>query len=78
MNRINTGMLYSRLIAKRTKDSFKSWLHSEKGSGEIIAMVLVIGVVIVLGVMFSGKIKEFFESIWNSLVEGGGAEGIKN
>lgn len=75
MNKLNTSLLYGKLVAKRTRDSINSWLHSEKGSGEIIAMVLIIGVVIVLGVMFSGKIKDFFGSIWDSLVDNGKAEG---
>lgn len=68
MNKLNTSLLYGKLVAKRTRDSINSWLHSEKGSGEIIAMVLIIGVVIVLGVLFSGNIKTFFNNIWDSLV----------
>lgn len=75
LNKVNTGLFYAQLFTKDVKQRAKKFITSEKGSGEIIAMVLIIGVVLVLGIAFSNQIKEFFEGIWESLI-GGNADDV--
>lgn len=74
LNKVNTGLFYAQLFTKDVKQRAKTFITSEKGSGEIIAMVLIIGVVLVLGIAFSNQIKEFFGDIWESLIGGNADE----
>lgn len=76
MKNVMTGLLFAQVSAKKGLSSMKAktkeFFHSETGSGEVIAMVLIVGVVLVLGLMFSTQIKEFFTNLWDSLVGSGG------
>lgn len=44
--------------------------EEEKGSSEVIALVVIIGIVLILGFIFKDEILKLFQSLWNNLVAG--------
>ena len=58
-----------------TKNGVRRFFTEEKGGAEIIATVVVIGIVLVIAFLFRDALKALFISLWNGLVvkESGGA-----
>lgn len=58
----------------KTKLSLQRAMHylfeEEKGSSEVIALVVIIGIVLILGFIFKDEILKLFQSLWNKLVAG--------
>lgn len=68
---MNAAIIQLQFSAKRF---FNHLFREEKGGSEIIALVVIIGIVITLAFVFRKQIGDLFASLWNSMVKGG-AEG---
>lgn len=58
----------------KAKLSFQRAMHylleEEKGSSEVIALVVIIGIVLIIGFIFKDAILDLFQNLWNKLVAG--------
>lgn len=60
-----------------TKCKIKDFMKKEKGSAEIIAMVLIIAIVLVLAGIFWNKLQTFFNTLWDKVVGKDPSDNIK-
>lgn len=61
------------------KRALNHLLNEEKGSSEVIALVVVIGIVLIIAFLFRDQIIKLFVDLWNNLVSNnsdGNAESI--
>lgn len=68
---MNAAIIQLQFSAKRF---FNHLFREEKGGSEIIALVVIIGIVITLAFVFRKEIGNLFKELWNSMVKGS-AEG---
>lgn len=50
------------------KRALNHLLNEEKGSSEVIALVVVIGIVLIIAFLFRDQIIKLFVDLWNNLV----------
>lgn len=55
-------------MKKRAGAAWSNFVHEEKGAADIIAMVVIIGIVIVLAFTFREQIFKLFNNLWNNYV----------
>lgn len=58
----------NRLMAR-----IASMFKDEKGETNIIAIVVVLGIVVALAIAFGGKLNQLFNSWWGNITQGSGA-----
>lgn len=46
------------------KTAIHNFLHNEKGASEVIATVIILGIVVILGFMFKDKIGKLWDALW--------------
>lgn len=64
-------------LKMRAKLGWNNFIHEEKGAADIIAMVVILGIVIVLGFVFKDAIFKLFTSLWDGLVKNPAENGGK-
>ncbi len=52
----------------KIKNAIHDFIHEEKGASDIIAMVVIIGIVVVLAFLFRTAIFDLFKKLWDNLV----------
>lgn len=57
----------------KVKYFFHKLAHEEKGGAELVATLVIIGIVLVLAFIFRDQISGLAASLWNSLVQGNNA-----
>lgn len=55
--------MFDRLYLK-VMDKLQSFVEEEKGESNIIAIVIVLGIVVALALLFGDKLMELFNSWW--------------
>ena len=66
LNKIYFGIVKGKRKAKAIMHHFA---HDEKGAAEIIAMIVIIGLILVLAFVFRDAIIKLFQNLWNSFVK---------
>lgn len=62
-------MLFALSCLKcKAQKAIHDFIHEEKGASDIIAMVVIIGIVVVLAFLFRTAIFNLFKSLWDNLV----------
>ena len=54
----------------KAKSEVHYFIHKEKGGSEIIAIVIILGIVVTLGFVFQAQLGRLFEELWNTVTEG--------
>lgn len=79
MNKLYLNLVFGLGRAKKkSKEVMNHFLNEEKGAAEIIAMIVIIGVVLVIAFVFRKAIGDLFTSLWNTLVKGDKSGESKN
>lgn len=62
-------MLFALSCLKcKAQKAIHDFIHEEKGASDIIAMVVIIGIVVVLAFLFRSAIFDLFKQLWDNLV----------
>lgn len=80
-NKMRTLNELSTLAYVKTKSTMKSiatktkeLMTEEKGASDILALIIVVGIVMVIGFIFKDQITNLAKQLWNSIVKGDGME----
>lgn len=65
-------------LETKTKYFFHKLTHDEKGGAELVATLVIIGIVLVLAFVFRDQIAKLVGDLWNSLVRGENASGTQS
>ncbi len=68
---LRTAKDYAMLCKIKVDSWFKRAFKEQAGGAELIATLVIIGIVLVLAFVFKDKLTELVQSIWNNLIKDG-------
>ena len=67
LNRINTAAAVARF---RIQNAFRQVFKEQAGGAEVIATIVIIGIVLALALVFKDKLASLVSSLWDGVVKG--------